>query len=124
MHSRLSRAEIRARGVLALELSEALALKQGTLPVTMHLNEVEMTRLEQEGQELLRDYPAEQRRRMARSGQALPDGSFPIKDCVDASDAIRSIGRASPSNRGRARSHIRKRVRALGCTGSIYDNWK
>jgi hypothetical protein len=95
-----------------------------TLFLTSHLNEIEMTRLEQNGVEVLRDYPAEQRRRMAGEGRALPDGSFPIKDCTDAGDAIHSIGRAAPEKRSRAEAHIRKRVRALGCTGSLFENWK
>lgn len=74
--------------------------------------------------ELFRDYPAEVRRRMAKTGQALPDGSFPIADCADASDAISSIGRADPSKRGKAETHIRKRVRALRCQGGVFEKWK
>jgi hypothetical protein len=70
----------------------------------------------------MKDYPAAERKIMAKNGQALPDGSFPIKDCADASDAIHSVGRAG--NRAAAEAHIRKRVKELGCTGSIYDNWK
>lgn len=69
-----------------------------------------------------RTYTAEQRRKMADNGQALPDGSFPIADCADASNAIRSVGRAS--NRSAAEAHIRKRVKTLGCSGGIFDNWK
>lgn len=61
---------------------------------------------------------------MAKNGQALPDGSFPIANCTDASNAIRAQGRTPASNRGRVRGHIRKRVRALGCSGDIFDDYK
>lgn len=72
----------------------------------------------------LKDYSAEERRRMAKSGQALPDGSFPIANCSDAENAIRAQGRADPSRRGTVKAHIRKRVRALGCSGDIFDDYK
>jgi hypothetical protein len=68
------------------------------------------------------DYNAQQRKAMAAKGQALKDGSFPIANCEDASNAIQSIGRAS--NTATARAHIKKRVAALGCSGSTFDNWK
>jgi hypothetical protein len=74
--------------------------------------------------EEFRIYSAAQRRRMARNGQALPDGSFPIANCTDASNAIRAQGRTPASNRARVRSHIRKRVRSLGCSGGMFDGYK
>lgn len=67
---------------------------------------------------------AEERRRAARSGAALPDGSFPIRNCADAANAIHAQGRAPAAKRGRVRAHIRKRVGALGCSGSIFDPYK
>ena len=67
-------------------------------------------------------YSAEERRRMARNGQALPDGSFPIANCSDAENAIHAQGRAG--NQARAVAHIRKRVRAMGCSGDIFDPYK
>ena len=67
-------------------------------------------------------YNAADRRRMAKSGEALPDGSFPIANCGDAENAIHAQGRAT--SQPRAVAHIKKRVRALGCTGDIFDNYK
>ena len=67
-------------------------------------------------------YSAEERRRMARSGAALPDGSFPIANCSDAEKAIHAQGRAG--NQDRAVAHIKKRVRSLGCSGDIFDPYK
>jgi len=67
-------------------------------------------------------YNAEQRRRMAKSGEALPDGSFPIANCSDAEAAIHAQGRAN--DQGKAVAHIKKRVSSLGCSGTIFDNYK
>jgi hypothetical protein len=63
----------------------------------------------------LKDYPTESRKRMAKSGSAMPDGSFPIADCEDVNNARRAIGRTNPSKRGAVRAHIAKRAKALGC---------
>lgn len=59
-----------------------------------------------------RDYTAEQRRAMAASGEALPDGSFPIANEADLLAAMQSVGRAR--NVGRAKRHIKRRAKALG----------
>jgi hypothetical protein len=67
---------------------------------------------------------AEQRRRWADRGIALPDGSFPVPDCDYAEKAIRAQGRAKPEDRDRVVRHIKKRVRALGCSGPIFDKYK
>lgn len=105
-------------------LAKAVENELSTYPLTVHLDEIEMTRLEQEGRELFKDYSPKARRRMAKEGKAMPDGSFPIATCADAENAIRSIGRAPEEKRNRVRAHIRKRVRAMGCTGQIFDSWK
>lgn len=68
------------------------------------------------------DYNAEQRRAMAKNGEALPDGSFPIANCSDAEKAIHAQGRAQ--DQGKAVAHIKTRVKALGCSGTIFDNYK
>lgn len=62
-----------------------------------------------------RDYSAEERKKMAASGQALPDGSFPIKDRADLANAITRLPQAK--DRGKALRHIRKRAAALGAKG-------
>lgn len=68
-----------------------------------------------------RQRDAEQRRRLAEKGHALPDGSFPIADLEDLRNAIQAIGRAK--NPSVARAHIKKRARALGHPELIPDNW-
>lgn len=90
----------------------------------------------QKAQGLVRPFPetkwtdgfavsAEDRRKAAASGQALPDGSYPILTCVDAENAIRAQGRArTPAKRMQVRAHIRKRVKALGCKGTSFDGYR
>lgn len=120
----MTRAEQRQIGALKVATDRARGLGQRTLPETIFASADLMEWLSISGGATFRDYPAKVRRRMATEGTALPDGSFPIANCSDAEDAIRSIGRAAPSKRSSAEAHIRKRVHALGCTGSVYENWK
>lgn len=59
-----------------------------------------------------RDFSTEERRRLARNGAAMDDGSFPIISVADLRNAIQSLGRAK--NRSSALAHIKRRARALG----------
>lgn len=68
-----------------------------------------------------RSYSADQRRKMADRGTAMPDGSFPIADVADLRNAIQAIGRAKDPEK--AKRHIRKRARALGATDLLPDSW-
>jgi len=61
-----------------------------------------------------KDYNTEQRRKMAKAGTAMPDGSFPIADCNDVTNALRSLGRTSKPQ-AKVISHIRSRAKSLGC---------
>jgi hypothetical protein len=69
-----------------------------------------------------RDYSTDARSRMAESGQAMPDGSFPIANKTDLRNAIQSVGRAS--NYDAARRHIISRARALGAEDMLPEDWK
>lgn len=73
------------------------------------------------GYDAFKDYTAEERKRMAESGEALPDGSFPIANEQDLRNAIQAIGRASDP--AAARAHIKKRARALGHPELIPEGW-
>lgn len=68
-----------------------------------------------------REFDREQRDRLAASGVALPDGSFPIVNKQDLANAIQAFGRAG--NKTAARKHIIKRARALGATEMLPDGW-
>jgi hypothetical protein len=71
-----------------------------------------------------------QRRAFAKSGAAMPDGSFYIRNRSDLSNAISAVGRATPNagesetaRRNSVRRHIIKRARTLGLVNMIPDTW-
>ncbi|HXP29717.1 MAG TPA: XkdF-like putative serine protease domain-containing protein [Stellaceae bacterium] len=68
-----------------------------------------------------RDYSAAERQAMAESGEALPDGSFPIKDRADLAAAIHDCGRAKDP--AKARAHIIARAEALDATDLLPPDW-
>jgi hypothetical protein len=71
--------------------------------------------------EVKRDYSEDQRMAMAKAGEAMEDGSFPIKDKNDLMNAIQSLGRAK--NTEAAKAHIIKRAMDLGAEDMIPVNW-
>lgn len=71
--------------------------------------------------EYRRDYSAAERKELAKSGKAMPNGSFPIVDREDLEDAIKLAGHANDV--GAAKRHIRKRAKALGLSNLIPDSW-
>jgi hypothetical protein len=70
---------------------------------------------------LKRMYSRERREELAESGEAMPDGSFPIVDEDDLENAILAHGRASDVEA--AKRHIIKRAEALGLTEMIPEEW-
>jgi hypothetical protein len=66
-----------------------------------------------------KEYNTDERESMAKSGEALPDGSFPIADINDLKNAIQAFGRAK--DQPAAAKHIAKRAKALGATDLIPD---
>lgn len=62
------------------------------------------------------------RRRMARAGTAMEDGSFPIADREDLQNALQSVGRAK--NYSAARAHIIRRARSMRMDSMLPDEWK
>lgn len=73
--------------------------------------------------ELFKDYDTETRRKMAKSGAAMDDGSYPIADADDLSDAIHAIGRGKGSHAA-IKAYIIKRARALGKTSMLPEDWE
>lgn len=51
----------------------------------------------------------------AAAGHALPDGSYPMRDCGEVGDAITAYGRAPESHRGQLAALIRRRNTELHC---------
>lgn len=72
--------------------------------------------------QLNRDFSTKQRKKLAKSGAAMPDGSFPIKNAEDLKNAIHLVGKAK--NPEAAKRHIISRARALGLTSLLPDSWK
>lgn len=69
-----------------------------------------------------REYDTATREKYAKSGVALPDGSFPIPDVAALHDAMQSIGRAK--DQAEAKAHIRSRAKALGAEDQLTDAFK
>ena len=65
-----------------------------------------------------------ERKDLAEKGEALPDGSFPIRSESDLKNAISSYGRATKGDRARVRRHIIKRARQLKKGNLIPEKWK
>jgi hypothetical protein len=69
----------------------------------------------------LADLSSKGRAKSAKSGAALPDGSFPIENEQDLRNAISAYGRAK--DKRKAKRHIVKRARALGKTDLLPAAW-
>lgn len=67
-------------------------------------------------------FSADDRKKLAESGEALADGSFPIRNAGDLKNAIRAIGRAKDP--AAAKAHIKKRAAALGLTDQLTEAFK
>ena len=68
-----------------------------------------------------RDFSAEERKKLAEEGKAMPDGSFPIENKQDLKNAIRLVGQAK--DKEKAMAFIKKRAKALGAEDMIPESW-
>jgi HK97 family phage prohead protease len=68
-------------------------------------------------------YNAEQLRTMAKNGQAMPDGAYPIADREDLGNAVHAVGRGG-ADHDAIRRHIMKRAKAMGASSMIPDHWQ
>lgn len=62
------------------------------------------------------------RERAAAAGEALPDGSYPVRDVAELRDAIQAYGRAR--DKAATRRHIMRRARALHREDLIPESWR
>lgn len=95
----------------------------GEMPVIIKtskdmLDKIELIKLEMSQKTSLKK---DSRDKAASKGEALDDGSFPIKNKADLKRAIQAYGRAK--NKQAAKRHIIKRARALKATDLIPENW-
>lgn len=68
------------------------------------------------------DFNTMQRRRLAARKQAMPDGSFPIRNVSDLKNAIQAYGRAK--NKEATKAWIKRRAKALGREDLLPNNWR
>ena len=76
-----------------------------------------------EEEDVFANIPMVERQKLAKSGKAMPGGSFPIRNGEDLKNAIKAFGRAKESERADVKRHIIKRARALGKSDLIPDTW-
>jgi hypothetical protein len=69
------------------------------------------------------DISVKERSALAKKGQALSDGSYPIRNEEDLKNAIQAFGRAKESDRARVRRHIMRRARQLDRKDLIPEKW-
>ena len=79
-----------------------------------------MTEWQVEGLDMA-ELDTEARRNLAERGEALPDGSFPIRNKEDLSDAVQSYGRAK--DKAEAKRWIKRRARELDAEDELPDDW-
>lgn len=68
------------------------------------------------------DFNQMQRQRLVAKNQAMPDGSFPIRNVADLKRAIQSYGRAK--NKAAAKAWIIKRAKQLGAEDLLPEDWR
>lgn len=66
-------------------------------------------------------YSQSERMALAKRGQAMPGGQFPITDAEDLQNAIRDVGRASDP--ARAKQHIIRQARRLQMKSALPLSW-
>jgi HK97 family phage prohead protease len=83
---------------------------------------MEETRMAETKTEPRAKYSSEERDKMAKSGAARSDGSYPIADEADLKRAIRSVGRGG-ADHDAIRAHVIERAKAIGLASLLPDNW-
>ena len=69
-----------------------------------------------------RTFTAQERAAMAKQGQAMPDGSYPIANGQDLQNAINAIGRAA--DQAAVKRHIIKRAKAMNMMNMLPKDWQ
>jgi hypothetical protein len=72
-------------------------------------------------QEAARYFNDDERKRLAKTGHAMKDGSFPITNRTDLKNAIHLAGHAS--NPAAAKAHIKRMAAKLGAAEMIPKDW-
>jgi len=67
------------------------------------------------------DLRTDARQKAAGEGDAMPDGSFPIRSLAELDKARQAFGRVSPDKADAVRRFMLKRARALGASSDVID---
>jgi hypothetical protein len=130
LSDRLARLEMSGNAELVAKADSARAV---FADIKAQKNDALLTRMAElssrfdENLEYLDDFAFVSRRErkdLAEKGQALSDGSFPIRNEEDLKNAISSYGRSKKGDRAKVRRHIIKRARQLKQNKMIPENWK
>lgn len=57
----------------------------------------------------------------ADKGEAMPDGSFPIRNLAELDKARQAFGRVGPDDRAKVKAFMLKRAKALGAAQDVCD---
>lgn len=68
-------------------------------------------------------YNTADRKRMAGTGAARDDGSYPIADKDDVHNAVLAVGRGDKDEHNAIRRHVITRAKSLGAASMIPDDW-
>lgn len=68
------------------------------------------------------DFSEKERKKLAKKKEAMPDGSFPIRNTSDLKNAIQVFGRAKDPDK--AKAWIKKRAKDLNKEDLLPDTWK
>ncbi len=69
-----------------------------------------------------RDFSKAARKDLAKTGKAMPDGSFPIETHKDLENAVHDVGRATDP--AAAKAHIIQRAKHMGAVDKLPPDWK
>lgn len=70
------------------------------------------------------DLSEQARLQAASRGEAMPDGSYPTRDCEELKHAVEAYGREKEELRPSLRRYLIRRSVQLGCTEHIPDSWE
>ena len=83
--------------------------------------ETSLVKVEEYTEITKREFSTQERQDAAEAGQAMPDGSYPIKTIADLKNAIQAFGRAKDP--AKTKAHIIARARALGAVDQLPEGW-
>lgn len=69
------------------------------------------------------DFSHSERKDLAKKGEAMPNGKYPIRNSQDLKDAIKLSG-ASDMSKEKVKAWIKKRAKELGLESELPEEWK